>query len=196
VSREPTRRRLDPDARRAELLDAADRVLRKNPEARVEDIVAAARAAKGTFYVYFESWSDLIKALRERVLAQFYKRYPIVFPKRKQDWWALFDRLSAGFIDFTLEMEGLHQAVFHTPMAEPPGEEAVQTIALLLQSGAAAGAFATTDAAPLARLIFAMLHETVDAIEAGADRKRAMKALHDLLHRALAPDERSHRPRA
>ena len=67
------RRRLKPAVRRSELLDAALRVLRsKGPaKVRVEDVTRAAGAAKGTFYLYFSSWEDLLVAVREHLLSTY-----------------------------------------------------------------------------------------------------------------------------
>jgi len=36
--------------------------------------VGAAGAAKGTFYVYFDSWEDLLLAIRARVYESFDRR--------------------------------------------------------------------------------------------------------------------------
>ena len=65
------RRRLQPDERREELLKAAESLLRRGGTVRVEDVVAEARAAKGTFYVYFATWDDLLMAVRARIFAAF-----------------------------------------------------------------------------------------------------------------------------
>lgn len=61
-----SRRRLAPDARRAELIAAAISVLKQHGNAAscVEDVTAAANAAKRTFYLYFPSWDDLLVSAR------------------------------------------------------------------------------------------------------------------------------------
>lgn len=183
------RRRLEPGERRAELLDAAENILRTNPNARVDDIVAAANAAKGTFYLYFPSWDDMIAALRERVFAGFYARHPLTpLPKTPRAWREFVEKTAIGFVDFTLEMGGLHIALFHGPSpAVPPAGDAVAVLTRLLDAGKAAGAFPKIDSATMAGLIFAAAHQTVDMIEAGADRTAALKSLRHLLRRTLAP---------
>jgi AcrR family transcriptional regulator len=183
------RRRLEPDARREELLAAAERLLRRNAAetVRVEDIVREAGAAKGTFYIYFPSFEALLSALRDRIFANFDTRYPLpVEPSRVTDWPKLIDALATGFVDFTLALGGLHQALFHgsTPQ-ESPRFGASARIAALIASGIEAGAIAQLDPEPTARLIFAMLHEAVDAIDAGEDRARVLGALCALLRRSL-----------
>lgn len=157
---------------------------------RVEDIVREARAAKGTFYLYFASWDDLLLALRERIFTRFDERYPLpADSNRAMDWLKLVDTMAIGFIDYTLTLGGLHRAVFHGPVALGAISEhrgAVGRIASLIDTGAKAGAFAKVDAQTTAQLLFAMLHEAVDAIEAGQDRSRVVRAVRALLSRCLA----------
>jgi len=150
----------------------------------VEDIVREAGAAKGTFYLYFPSFDALLVALRERVFAEFDTRYPL--PAAVKDWGSLSDSLATGFVDFTLGLGGLHHALFHsTAMQTLESFGAVSRIAAFIEAGMKARAFTKLDAQPMARLIFAMLHEAVDAIEGGEDRARVLRSLHTLLHRVL-----------
>ncbi len=70
------RRRLAPEQRRLELLEAGERIIRrKGSNARVEDIVQAANASKGTFYVYFETWESFLLELRHRVFQDLDARF-------------------------------------------------------------------------------------------------------------------------
>jgi len=191
-----SRRRLAPDARKVELLEAAERVLRKRgaAETRVADVARAAGAAKGTFYLYFASWEDLLRELRKRAFSTFDRRLaPALPPADAADWWRLVDALAAGFVDFVLELEGLHEAIFHGAIADErprdPATDAVARVARFLEAGAAAGAFARLDAEPTARLVFAMLHAAADAIAAGDDRERVLRALHVTLRRVLRRTE-------
>jgi AcrR family transcriptional regulator len=182
------RRRLEPDARREEILKAAERLLRRSAasEVRVEDIVREAGAAKGTFYLYFPSFEALLSALRERVFAEFDARYPLpADPGRVTDWLELVDALATGFVDYTLGLGGLHRALFHGSVAPSPSLRASARIVRLIEFGIAARAFAKLDPEPTARLVFAMLHEAVDTIEAGEDRALVLCALRTLLRRSL-----------
>ena len=56
---------LDPDTRRAQLLDASRQVFaeRGYHRASVSDIITAAGVARGTFYNYFESKRAVFRAL-------------------------------------------------------------------------------------------------------------------------------------
>lgn len=162
-------------------------------ETSVDDIVRAARAAKGTFYLYFPSWDALLAAIRERIYASFDAQWTdIAPPVDNEDWWALTDRLADTFVDFTLGLEGLHGAVFHSPFAEhnpmDAGGGAAARIRMFIEAGSAAGAFAAVDAEATARLVFAVLHETVDTIAAGADRRRMVHAMKHILRATLRKD--------
>ena len=187
------RRRIGPEQRREELIAAAERVLRRlGGQARVEDVVREAGAAQGTFYTCFRAWDDLLEAIRERQLAAFEAR--LAMPTEVAgpiDWPPLLRRLSAQFVDFVLELEGLHEALFHgdfsrnRPMhtqARPPAR-----LAAIIRAGQEAGAFGPVDPDITGRLLFAVLHETADAIEAGAERDTALAALHHLIDATLAP---------
>jgi AcrR family transcriptional regulator len=187
------RRRLEPKARRQEILEAAERVLRRlGREARVDDVVGEAGAAKGTFYLYFASWDDLLEAVRARVYADFNARYPA--PAAGQgpvDWLAAFDALAEAFVDFALGIGRLHEPIFDSDFSArrppAPGDNAVTRIAGLIRAGQAAGDFdAAVDPGPTARLLLALLHESLYAVQAGEDRGRAMAAASRMMRRTLA----------
>ena len=66
ASRNQTRR----ETRRTELVDAALSLFMANGVATtsVDDIVQAAGAAKGTFYLYFSTRDDVVNAVAERIV--------------------------------------------------------------------------------------------------------------------------------
>jgi AcrR family transcriptional regulator len=187
-----SRRRLDPQARRAEILDAAERLLRMRGEAvRVEDVVREAGAAKGTFYLYFPAWEDLLEALRARLVTRFHAGFSI--PSEADgplDWPGLMGRLIEAFVDFHHGMERLHEVIFHGDFARnrplPAEDSPAAYLAAAIRAGQEAGAFGEVDPEPTARLVFAAMHEASDAIAAGAHRARELSALRTLMARALA----------
>jgi len=69
VAEAPTRRRLTPDARRAELLAAGERVFTSKPydEVSIEDIAAAAGVTRGLVHHYFGGRKDVYLALLQRL---------------------------------------------------------------------------------------------------------------------------------
>jgi AcrR family transcriptional regulator len=189
------RRRLTPELRRGEILDAALRVLRVRGPAgcRVEDITTEAGTAKGNFYRYFPTWGDLLLAVRDHVLDSYRedltRRYT---DAGRVDWWTAADDEIDRFLDFQLSLGGLHQAIFHGPAARAqPTEEhrsAVSMLAWFLTAGISAGAFASVDVEVTAPLIFDLLHGAADAIASGKDDQRVRMATRHIVRCALEPD--------
>jgi AcrR family transcriptional regulator len=183
------RRRLQPEARRGEIISAAEKLLRRDgPGVRVEDVVREAGAAKGTFYLYFATWDDLLVALRSRIVAQFDTANPTP-PARDTDWAAFLDQQVTAFADAAVAMGALHEVLYHSDFAvrwPPPVEEdAVARFVDIVEAGQRAGVFGAIDAVPTARLLFGAIHQAVDLIAAGADRDRTLTALKSILRRSL-----------
>lgn len=185
------RRRLAPEIRRAELLAAARRLLAAQGAAvRVEDVVREAGAAKGTFYVYFATWDDLLEAIRAQLFDEFEQTHPMLAPAGG-DWLAHIEARALAFVDTIVAMGLLHETIFHSDFAarrpmsaefHPHGR-----LAKVLRAGQAAGALGRFDAGATARLLFAVIHETADAVADGGDRERWASAMRDVLRQALTP---------
>src|SRR5688572_1450654 len=64
----------DKEVRRQAILDAAEKLFVKHPErmASVAEVAGAAGLAKGTVYLYFPSKEELLLALHERHVAEFF----------------------------------------------------------------------------------------------------------------------------
>ncbi|WP_178133334.1 TetR/AcrR family transcriptional regulator [Vineibacter terrae] len=189
-----TRRRLAPDVRRQEIIEAAERLLKRDgPAVRVEDVVCEAAAAKGTFYLYFPTWDDLLEAIRRRIIRQFDEAHPIhIKTGAELDWPSLLEQLAVAFVDSMAELGGLHTVLFHTDFAHrrpiPEGDNPISRLIGVIRAGQDAGAFAKADAYLTGRLLFAVIHETADILEAGEDRKRALDAMRWTLRKALEPE--------
>lgn len=189
------RRRLDPASRRQEIFDAAVAELTARGMAvRVEDIVARAGAAKGTFYTCFATWDDLLEAIRSDLIATYFARHGhLLSVDSPAQWSRRLPELSEHFVAFLIEMGGLHDVLFHSAFTlnRPlPAERKPTThIAALLEAGQKAGVYASMDSQMVANLIFALIHETADAIMAdGAqgqegERERRLDALKHTLNR-------------
>ena len=188
----PVRRRLHPEARKREIVEAAERLLLAHgPGVRVEDVVQEAGVAKGTFFLYFPSWDDLLIAIRDRLVAEFDAAYPL--PTEAEgpiDWPVVIEWLAAAYIDFAAARQGIGRALFHSDFTErrPPAENGVTRLAAVIRAGQEAGAFAPVDPDPMARLMFAAMDEAGRAVAGGDDRNATLTALQTLLRRALAPD--------
>jgi AcrR family transcriptional regulator len=185
------RRRLHPEARKREIVEAAERLLQANgARVRVEDVVREAGVAKGTFFLYFPTWDDLLETVRDRLVSAFDNAYPqpteIDGPV---DWPGLVVSQAMGFIEFTVARRGFGEAVFHSDFAErrPLADNAILRISALIRAGQEAEAFGPVDPDSTARLLYAATHEAADAVAEGVDRGAIEAALERLLRRTLAP---------
>lgn len=189
---ESARRRLPPEERRQELLDAAIRVMRARGvhNCRVEDVTTAAGTAKGNFYRYFATWDELLVAVRDQILDVYANDMRARFAARETiDWWVALEDEVDEFLTFQLHDDGLHEAVFHGPAheANPVAEErnAATLIGFFLQGGIDAGAFAPVDVTPTAALFFHLLHGAADEIRAGRPYDDMRSALLRMMTRTL-----------
>ncbi|MBA2402473.1 MAG: TetR/AcrR family transcriptional regulator [Bradyrhizobium sp.] len=191
-----TRRRLDPEVRRQEIIEAAERLLKRNgPDVRVEDVVLEAAAAKGTFYLYFPTWDDLLEAIRGRIIKAFDEAHSVQSGAGAElEWPRVLDRLAVAFVDAVIAMGGLHTVLWHTDFARrrpiSEADDPINRLTSILCAGQHAGAFAEVDARLAGRLLFAVIHETADALAAGEDRERALLAMRRILQRTLEPEPR------
>lgn len=187
----PLRRRLTPEARKLEIVEASERLLNQHgARVRVEDVVREAGVAKGTFFLYFPTWDDLLETIRQRLVAEFDRANPLpIEADGPIDWPGLVESQAAAVIDFTLTRQGFGEAVFHSDFAErrPLADNAILRIGAVIRAGQEAGAFGPVDPEPTARLLFAAIHEASDAVVGGADRGDVVAALKHLLRRTLAP---------
>src|SRR5271170_2089776 len=85
----PRPRTKPPEVRRGELMDSAERIfLAKGVAATsVDEIVAAADVAKGTFYIHFESKELLLQSLQRRFIARFHDDLRASMDRRRADDW-------------------------------------------------------------------------------------------------------------
>jgi AcrR family transcriptional regulator len=190
------RRRLEPEVRRQEIIEAAERLLtRDGSNVRVEDVVREAGAAKGTFYLYFPTWDDLLEAIRGRLVVAFDATHPLQIEACTQaDWPQLLDWLAVAFVDAIVGMGGLHAVLWHTDFVKrrpmPPTDNPINRLTTVIRAGQGAGAFAGIDAALAGRLLFAVIHETADALVGGEDRECALAAMRWILRRTLEREAR------
>lgn len=180
-------RRLHPDIRRIELLEAALTVLQdQGPiNARVEDVTEAAKVAKGTFYIYFSSWDNLLVEVRAHILSKYESEMHKKFATEAlSDWWAAFEKECVHFVNFVEELGNLHKAIFHGPIADHPFDGSISAeviIARLLKTGIDSGVCRNVELDIASRLLFSVLHTTVDGIVQTGDRERYLNSMFDLL---------------
>src|SRR5262245_6419241 len=172
------------DVRRQEILDAGERVFLVKGVARasVDDIVAAAGVAKGTFYLYFASKEALVHALRERWVESIQARIAGADARVAPDDWPrrLSTRVEAGTLAYFAQLD-LHEVLFHGDDFHP-GDDApmslsenivVVDLTEFLRAGAAAGAWRVRDPQLLAVMLFHAFHGGTDFVV--AQKKRVDK---------------------
>jgi len=187
----PQRRRLQPEARKLEIVEAAERLLQAHgSRVRVEDVVNEAGVAKGTFFLYFPTWDDLLDTVRQRLVSDFDTAYPL--PTEVDgpvDWPSVIEWQAGAFIDFAAARQGIGEALFHSGFTErrPLADNAIVRLSAVIRAGQEAGAFGPVDPEPTARLLFAAIDEAPRAVARGEDRAAMLAALQGLLRRTLAP---------
>jgi len=187
------------DVRRQEILDAGERVFLAKGVARasVDDIVAAAGVAKGTFYLYFASKEALVHALRERWVESIQTRIADADARRSRDDWAgrLSSRMEAGTLAYFSQID-LHKALFHGDDFHPCDDDSmslsnnlvVADLTEFLHAGAVAGAWRVRDPKLLAVMLFHAIHGGTDFVVAQkkrVDKKQLIADLVEFCRRAL-----------
>lgn len=104
------------------LLEAAERVLAERgiQATTVADMTAAAGVAKGTFYLYFSTKEDVIRALQRRHFQAMLDRVADAAAKLQDaDWWDVVDSLIETIVDYDCEQRDWYCKVIQG-WAPPP----------------------------------------------------------------------------
>lgn len=184
-------------ARRDALLDAAAGLFveQGTSATTIDDIVARANVAKGTFYHYFKDRAAMLDALRERYSDRFIASADDAMAAcAARDWPA---RLAAWFratVDGYLATYALHDVLFHEPAAihrhAMGAVPIVRHLAALLAEGAAAGVWEVgDDPVATAVVMFHAMHGAVDeAIVTAADPASVTPRVIRLLEKMIRRD--------
>lgn len=187
----PVRRRLSPETRRLEIIEAAERLLEADgARVRVEDVAHAAGVAKGTVFLYFPTWDDLLEAIRDRLIAAYDAAHPLPIERDEPiDWVETVTAQAANYVDFVGARKRLGEVVFHSGFADrrPQVDSGAARIAAVIRAAQEAQAFGPVDPEPTAQILFAAINEAADAVAEGADRDAMVAALQHLLRKTLSP---------
>ena len=187
-------RRQPPATRRKAILDAAASLLVANGLAgtSVDAVAQRAGIAKGTVYLYFASWSDLLAALRGRYAEGLADRAGSILehadPADPGSVTDTFERLAAELLDYVRANQRLYHVLFH----EAPGhqeqarEPLRHLVAGLLSQAMDQGALTPTDAGVLAGFLLDGLHGAMLPL-AHQDQPRVPASVGEILRRLLAP---------
>ena len=159
----------------------------------IDDIVTRAGVAKGTFYHYFSTKSDVVVALRARFTQDFLSRVAAAIRERTADDHA--GRLAAwlrGAVGTYLANYELHDVVFHDfPHSQRQSQEKDDVIAqlmALLEEGRNAGVWAFPDVRSAALIVFDGMHAVVDdtIVSGTRDPEPPCRLLEEMFVRMLA----------
>jgi AcrR family transcriptional regulator len=157
-----------PEERRDELMNAAQALFLDQGTATttIEQITERADVAKGTFYLYFKSKEDIVRALGdrfgERHLAAI-KR--VVETARPEDWRRRLSLWIASGVEAYLDSIRLHDALFFSALPTREGlvdNIVIDHLAALLQEGVDAKAWTVPDVRIAAVFLFSGIQAAVD----------------------------------
>jgi AcrR family transcriptional regulator len=159
----------------------------------VSAVTCEAGAAKGTFYLYFPSWEEMLATVRQRLLDACTApiREALTVPE-PVDWWGVLEDECVRFIDVIEEFDRNHVLIFHTGAPEGSTEAPSPSgalLAALIERGVAAGCFGPVDITAASRLLLAVVHAAADAVLAGGERDRWIAASLALARGYLAPPQ-------
>lgn len=159
------------EVRLDELMSAAESLfLAQGVEATtINDIVARAQVAKGTFYHYFSSKNEMLDALAGRYTAQFLERLQAAVDAcPADDWQARLRAWIHASVETYVQTYRTHDIVYtnhhHHERANPDRNAILEQLMGIIESGRAAGAWATLQPRIVALLIYSGVHGATDDI--------------------------------
>ncbi|HKU97812.1 MAG TPA: TetR/AcrR family transcriptional regulator [Vineibacter sp.] len=163
----------------------------------IDDIVAAADVAKGTFYHYFTAKTDVVVALRDRFSQGFVARVAAAVDTcPATDAVARLQRWTVTAVDAYLDAYQLHDVVFHDYRHDrrqsQEKDAVIDQIVEILAVGIQAGTWLLDEPRAAAMVIFHGMHGVVDdAIAVGnPDRARIVHTLTTLFSQMLQAGDR------
>ena len=178
--------------RREQLLDAAASVFleRGLAQATMADVTEAAGVAKGTIYLYFDSKSALLTALRARYTSQWLEQSGRLDAPPGRGGYARQLRSFLGeMYDFHAANQRLHHLLFHAAEVseDEPLEQARAALARFVARGAQAGELTADDPEETASFLLDGLHGLLlRSLHAGRSRRDFTGAAWSLCARLLA----------
>jgi AcrR family transcriptional regulator len=186
-----TRRREPPEVRREQLLDAAAQVFldRGLAQATIADVAEAAGLAKGTVYLYFDSKSALLTALRARYTSQWLAQSGrLDAPPGPGGYRQQLRSFLGEMYDFCASNQQLHHLLFHAAEVseDEPLERARADLVRFVTRGAESGEFAVDDPEATASFLLDGLHGLLlRSLHANRSRRAFLNAAWPLCARLL-----------
>ena len=191
VEASATRRREPPEVRREQILDAAAQVFldRGLAQATIAEVAEAAGVAKGTVYLYFDSKSALLTALRARYTDQWLAQSGrLDAPPGRRGQIRQLRSFLGEMYDFSAANQQLHHLLFHDAEVseDEPLEQARAALVRFVTRGAQAGEFAVDDPEETASFLLDGLHGLLlRSLHANRSRRAFVTAAWSLCTRLL-----------
>ena len=189
------------EGRRGQLLDAAERVITTKglAQATVADITAEAGVAKGTFYLYFATKDDVVRALKQRLYDFLLERMTEAYLQMTAgDWWGQVDGVIAAIVEFDLEHRQWYRMLGSTAAiateTEPQEAQIIDVMTNAITQGVEAGVFSCEDPELFAILLYDAVqgasHRACMADEE-PDRARLVRGMQAFCRKALGGGDAS-----
>jgi AcrR family transcriptional regulator len=157
----------DPDVRRNEILDVAQRFFYQKgyEQTAVQDIITEIGIAKGTFYHYFSSKQDLLDAMIERMIEQTLQFLNPLVADGQLSALEKFERFFSNIANWKIENKAFlldlmnilfkdENAILRYKVGAASVEKTVPLLAQIIEQGMAEGNFATEYPADIAEIVF------------------------------------------
>jgi AcrR family transcriptional regulator len=188
----------DPEERRQELIDAAERLFMEKgyEQTAVSDIVREVQVAHGTFYYYFPSKEDILEAVIEKNIAELESNVREIMQQRDLATAFKLNLMVNSIIGINVArrklMDYLHEesnAVMHEKMERRTVDRLVPLLAEVVAFGAEEGCFSVQNPRETAEFLLASLVYFFHHPEIFANPRRSEKmrrTLETILGRVLA----------
>lgn len=163
-------RRRAPKERRLELMNAAQSLFLEKgiQHTSVDDIVAAADVAKGTFYVHFGSKDILLMALQQRFIDDFCQRTHHALQQPYANWEQRLLHWFDAALGCLIHQELLHDMLFHDihPASRSlmQNNPVVDQLRQLILDGHATGVWHCDHPQEMAIMMFQSMHGLADML--------------------------------
>lgn len=166
-------------------------------ELTVDKVTAAARVAKGTFYLYFDSKDQLLATLWAEYLDTFLTtvhEQVATATSASSDWPAAIDVLIEQMIRYDIANAALHRAVFSQASGDglrqlrQADSKVITMLADVVAAAVAAGTATVTDPPTTAALLYYAVDGLLNAAyltDTAADADTVIAAAQEMAHRTL-----------
>ncbi len=184
--------------KRTGLLDAAEAVLVEQglAGATIDQITSRAGVAKGTFYLYFRSKDEVVRALQQRHWDGMMAAAVDAAGQLDSDvdWWKVVDAFIETTLDFDLEHRAWHRLVaqgWSAPLGDVLPKNEQQMIDLFeerIRNAVDRGMFEVPDTAMTSTLLYRAIQGTSHQLcqeDGPIDRERIVEAIKWFVRRVL-----------